>query len=81
MQFINMFVIGFYTYEVFFFVADNHKRKTHFKENYTFRLDTMSNDNGGVAQGNRKSQPAKVWSINTKYHVVLTNNTCIQRLL
>lgn len=63
------------------FVVDNtilqKKEKNHFKENYTLRLDTMSNDNGRqnikeVARGDRKSQPAKVWSINTKYHVVLT---------
>lgn len=37
-----------------------------------------SNDDGRVPYGNRKSQPTKVWSINTKYHVVLTNNTFIK---
>lgn len=73
MQFINVSAMGFrcfHAHEVFFIVVDNHKRKTHFKENYALRLDTMNNDNGEVTRGNRKSQPAKVWSINTKYHVV-----------
>lgn len=43
------------------------KGKRISKENYTLQSDTMSNDNERViARGNRKSQPAKVWSINTK---------------
>lgn len=70
-----MFVVGLcIIYEVFFLCYRQQQKKKQFKENYTLPLNTISNDNVRVAWGNRKSQPVKVWSINTKYHVVLTNN-------
>lgn len=84
-RFDNMFVVGFHTREVrFFFVVQTVTKEKRISKKITYfdwiqwvTTTTRRNGGSGVARGNRKSQPAKVWSINTKYHVVLTNNTLV----
>lgn len=74
-----MFIMGFHTRGIILLCCLQQRKINAFQR----KLHTLieSNDDGRVAYGNRKSQPTKVWSINIKYHVVLTNNTFIKTLL
>lgn len=71
--------MGSYTRGILLLCCLQQRKKNAFQRKLHTSIE--SNNDGGVACGNRKSQPAKLWSINTKHHVVLTNNTCIKRLL